>query len=133
MTNPGDYPFLVHQESAWDPMPTCSRHPRIRHRAFVGGLFVIERHAVGHLFSHLLDKRGDQLIIALPAILPDYDQTLILIFLMDLVQVRDRDLARATPRGPKFNQVSFIRFERFYLIPLYPLARRQFRSRIAYF
>src|SRR5207249_10625716 len=98
------------------------RHPGLSHLAFVLAGFVIQRDSVGHLITHFLHEWGDQCVITLETILADDHQSLLFVFIVDLIEMRNRDATRTTPSGPELHQVSFAFFERGYGLTLDPFA-----------
>ena len=78
-------------------------------------------------------ERLDGIIIAFPAILPDHDQALVLVFAGNLIQVRNGRLARPAPSGPELDDVSLVLVETLHRLTLDPFAGLEFGGGVAHF
>jgi hypothetical protein len=74
-----------------------------------------------------------ELLVALPTVLADDDEALVLVLLVQFVQVRDGDAAGAASGGPELDEVRFAGNELLDRISLEPLACLKFGGGIANF
>ncbi len=113
MAHPDEGAFFINQEGARNCILIGSLHPGYGHEALrrVRAGDGIQGHPVGHFITHLLDKRGGQQRVFFPDILANDNQTLVLEFILNLIEVWNRSAAGRTPGCPKLNEIGCARFE----------------------
>src|SRR5438093_2245328 len=119
MADPGDFAFAVNDEGGGDSFLESGVHPALGHLAVAAlAAFrdIVDGDAIVHLVTHLLDKWFDLRLIVL--VNGDADESDVLMFLLQLGEVRNSRSAWAAPSRPEFHDVSLSLFQVFDRIAL---------------
>src|SRR5688572_3561653 len=125
MPNPCDLAFFINEKCRRNPILPRSSHPRFRHFTLFAPLLVIERDAVSHFAAHFFYKWFHLGFVGFPNVLPNDYEAFVFEFIVDLIEMRNRCPARATPCCPKLHDICFARQKFFDRLALHPLPRLQ--------